>query len=307
MRRTEAGYRDAVRDVWIWEYTLKPRRALNALANDEPRRGALLRIDGGFADVHPWPELGDLRLENQLELMARGELTALTARSLAFAEVDAAFRQAGRSAFEGLRVPASHFPAAAGAVPEEFDTVKVKCGPGFDPRSLDRWTGRRLRLDFNATLTAGQFSRLAPLLRVHQIDFVEDPCPYDPAVWAELSSECGLRLALDRGSAHDKASVMVIKPAVQDIGDFVAAGAPDRELVVTSYMDHAFGQICAAWVAAKYAGRLSPRCGLFTHLLYEPDAFFERIESRGAELLPAVGTGFGFDDLLQTLPWKKLS
>jgi len=34
--------------------------------------------------------------------------------------------------------------------------------------------------------------------------------------------------------------------------------------------------------------------------------FIERIEADGARLLPPRGTGIGFDDLLERLPWKSL-
>ena len=67
--------------MWIWRYSLKPRRALSALAGAAPRQGALLRAGDGFADMHPWPELGDAPLDEQLALLARGETTPLTRRS----------------------------------------------------------------------------------------------------------------------------------------------------------------------------------------------------------------------------------
>ena len=292
--------------MFVHRYTLRPKAPLNSRAAGGVRHGALLRAGNGYADVHPWPELGDAPLDDQLELLARGRTTALTARSLDFAAIDAGFREAGRSAFDGLQIPASHFPAGAGNVPPGFDTVKIKCGPGFDPDGLRRFAGLRLRLDFNATLTSGEFMRLAVRLPVETIDFVEDPSPYDPDAWASIRQTTGIRLALDRGSAGSAVDVLVVKPAVQNIED-VIGHASGEELVVTSYMDHAFGQMCAAWVAARHASRLSARCGLFTHVLFERDAFFERVESDGQNLLPPGGTGFGFDDLLQNLPWVPLT
>ena len=69
-------------------------------------------------------------------------------------------------------------------------------------------------------------------------------------------------------------------------------------------MDHPVGQFFAAYVAATH--RVSARCGLFTHALYEPDAFIERIRAEGAQLLPPDGTGIGFDDLLEDLPWTRI-
>ena len=45
--------------VDYWRYELTPKRRLSAIAAEGPRHGALIRADGGFADIHPWPELGD--------------------------------------------------------------------------------------------------------------------------------------------------------------------------------------------------------------------------------------------------------
>jgi o-succinylbenzoate synthase len=282
--------------IRVYRYELIPRARLNARVKDGPRRGALLNIDGGYADVHPWPELGDAPLEAQLALLAHGETTALTAQSLRFAADDAAARRAGRSLFSGLTVPESHWPAAAGATPAGFDYVKVKM-PGSELPA----TGR-LRLDFNATFDAAAFARVALTLPRERIDFVEDPCPYDPATWLRLREETGLRLALDREIAVDGVDVLVFKPAIQRVEGAQLSG---RELVVTSYMDHPVGQLHAAAVAARIAPDII--CGLVTHVLYEPDAFSERLGLDGARLVPPGGSGVGFDDLLEALPWTTLT
>jgi len=92
--------------------------------------------------------------------------------------------------------------------------------------------------------------------------------------------------------------VLVVKPAIQDIPQ------TNKEVVITSYMDHPVGQFGAAYFAAKFP---SHRCGLFTHVLYERNEFIEAIRSDGARLLPPQGTGVGFDELLEKLPWKKLA
>jgi O-succinylbenzoate synthase len=154
----------------------------------------------------------------------------------------------------------------------------------------------RVRIDFNATLTPEEFLHLAETLPREQIDFVEDPCPYDAEVWRDLRARTGLRFAVDRFSGV--ADVSVHKPALQ------IEWPRHNDVVVTSYMDHPVGQYGAAYVAATNAA--NPRCGLFTHVLYEPDAFLERVRSDGARLLPAEGTGVGFDDLLEALAWTSI-
>lgn len=271
---------------FYWRYELVPKRRLSAIAGR--REGALIRVGDGFADVHPWPELGDDPLEAQLALLARGETTELTSRSLHFAALDAAARASSRSLFEGLTIPPSHWPGSD--PPPSFDVAKVK--------SIEQLPERvRLRIDFNATLSADEFLRLR--LPRERIDFVEDPCPYDAATWRMLRERTGLRLALDRFVAEESVDVLVVKPALQEMP------RSSREIVVTSYMDHAVGQMFAAFFAASH--HVTNVCGLFTHVLYEPDLFFERVRAEGPRLLAPEGSGIGFDDMLEALPWKRLA
>jgi O-succinylbenzoate synthase len=280
--------------IWYAPYELIAKRALNARATELRRRGALIRVGDGFADVHPWPELGDAPLEEQLALLARGETTPLTRASLRFAELEGAARAEGRWLFENVTIPESHWPGAD--APAGFDTVKIKCGVDFDAASLPR--GVRVRLDFNATLDAETFARIAATLP-DAVEFVEDPCPYDATVWRALRATTGVRLALDRGDAVEGVDVLVVKPAVQELP------RAEREVVITSYMDHPLGQLAAAYVAAQSA--TSDRCGLVTHLLYEANAFSERLQIDGARLVAPRGSGFGFDELLEAQPWRKLA
>jgi O-succinylbenzoate synthase len=300
--------------IEYWRYELTPKRRLSAVAEAGPRRGALIRVNGGVADVHPWPELGDLPLDGQLALLARGETTPMTQASLEFASLDASARRDGRNLFDGLTIPPSHWPGPD--PPASFDTVKLK--------SIDVIPDRvRLRIDFNATLTAEEFVQIAATLPRERIDFIEDPCPFDAEVWRELRSKTGLRLALDRApssSQHrqeclcrtdsamshrhsclcflDSYDALILKPAIQEIA------CTDKEIVVTSYMDHPVGQLCAAYTAAT--ANITSTCGLITHVLFESDLFIERMRIDGTRLVPPSGTGWGFDDFLEKLPWQRL-
>jgi O-succinylbenzoate synthase len=266
--------------MFIHRYSLRLRRG-------GTREGALLRVDEGFADVHPWPELGDAPLDAQLALLARGESTPLTRSSLRMAEVDGAARRRGASLFDGLTIPLSHWPGSDPA--EGFDTVKTK-GVIAVPSHV------RIRIDFNARLTAPEFLAVAQTLPLERVDFIEDPCPYDESTWRELRERTGLRLALDRFDGV--ADVLVHKPALH------TTYPNHNDIVVTSYMDHPVGQFHAAYVAATHP--TNARCGLMTHVLYEDDAFVERVRRDGARLLPPNGTGIGFDELLESLPWKSI-
>ena len=71
-------------------------------------------------------------------------------------------------------------------------------------------------------------------------------------------------------------------------------------------MDHAIGQLFAAYEAARYGGELEV-CGLLTHHLFEADPFFELLTAEGAQLVPPGGPGLGYGDLLKSLPWMSLT
>ena len=82
-----------------------------------------------------------------------------------------------------------------------------------------------------------------------------------------------------------------------------------QKLVVTSYMEHPLGQVSAAWEAAKlnvqFPGAIGI-CGLQTHQLFTPSEFSERLGRWSPSFRSPGGTGFGFDDLFEKLPWKRL-
>ena len=87
--------------------------------------------------------------------------------------------------------------------------------------------------------------------------------------------------------------MLVVKPAVEDVPQV------DLPIIITSYMDHPIGQLHAAYVAATHTPNVT--CGLVTHVLFEPDAFIERMRIDDARLVPP-----DFTDLLEALPWKRL-
>ncbi|MFV1996324.1 MAG: hypothetical protein ACC661_12880, partial [Verrucomicrobiales bacterium] len=156
---------------YIREYELRPRIAQSG--NARRHRGVLLRVGDGFACLHPWPELGDAPLEDQLRILRDGGRSALVDRALDCARIDGKARAAGVSLFESLRVPESHALMAGGDAAEieaalgtGFRRIKMKCGS--DPRReaarvagsleiLGGTPGAKLRLDFNEGLSAASF------------------------------------------------------------------------------------------------------------------------------------------------------
>lgn len=299
--------------IFVWRYTLKPRSVLNAVSGAGAVEGALLRIDEGYACLQPWPELGDDPLEEQLRGILTGQESPLVVAARQCAAIDGAARSEGRSLFV-RPVPDSHWLAGPGDRADEaraagFRAVKFKIGPRLPPDLAD-WAqaGFRLRLDANESYDVAGFLTFWDSLGSmrERVEFVEDPVPWSEDVWEHLRRE-RVPIAADRDAAHRhrRGDWAVIKPASTDW----RPPAPDR-FVVTSSMDHALGQLWAAYRALDWCdsegARLS-ECGLLTHRCFETDSFFEQLSTEGPRLVPPPGTGLGFDELLATLPWKRLT
>lgn len=314
-------------DIWIWRYRLRLRApgGWNAKTPGREVEGFLIRTGDGFGCVHPWPELGDAPVNEQLAALRSGVASPLLKRALDCAKADGAARREGRSWWtEELKrkIPASHATVTDPAgtdfdklQAEGFTTVKLKGGPDFSALLpvLEKIAaaGLRARIDFNGSLTPEaflEFTTRADALR-EIVEFVEDPAPWNETSWRWLRRETGWKLALDRlppgesvaadgGGAWD---VRVLKPALEAAPD---AGELTFPAVFTSYMDHPVGQLFAVREAARYAGK-QREAGLLTHRLLEPDAFTEILGATGPRLTLPPGTGMGFDELLESLPWEK--
>ena len=149
----------------VSRYRLKARGFLNSISNRREFEGALIRIDGGFGCIHPWPELGDPTLEKCLADLAGERRWPIVRRALRCAEYDRAARNFEHSLFEEMEIPESHATLAKGNVAEialaveaGFTTVKLKAGrdPDAEAKFLDdmaaEFPALRWRLDFNETL-----------------------------------------------------------------------------------------------------------------------------------------------------------
>lgn len=312
----------------IARYRLRSRGFLNSISNRRVFEGALIEVDGGFGCLHPWPERGDPPLEKCLADLAGAQRWPIVRRALRCAEFDRAARVLDESLFEEMEVPLSHATLANGDAAEisratdaGFSVIKLKCGRDLvaEARFLDEmnlaFPSLRWRLDFNESPTPEEVTEF--LLGLSEktrlaIDFVEDPCPYSESAWTALRRNTRVRLAVDREAAPltGAAQVMVIKPAVDE--PFLlaeAALAHDQRVVLTGYMDHPLGQAFAAWEAARLGLQfpgLVGMCGLQTHHLFEPDAFTEALGPWAPKFKIPPGTGLGFDDALDALPWTRL-
>ena len=305
-----------------------------------PRCGALIKVefdrgDTGYADLHPWEEFGHPPLETHLTSLTSERPTHLASLALRHARIDAAARRAGLSLFEGLPEVRSHalftdwttapqatFEQCAG---EGYTAVKLKISrdPESETKALNQLSDLRLRwrLDANASLTTGGgesieafLTKLLPDIR-RNIEFLEDPFPYDTSMWSGFTKRESVPLAIDWELPSSPppwpgAQILVLKPAWQDAFPLALAAAhAEMELVVTHSMDHPLGQAVALWTAMRLRqrhGDLVLDAGLQAAGLYAPDEFSDQICYRGPQTIPPAGTGFGFDEQLATIEWKEL-
>ena len=314
--------------VEVSHYRMRARGFLNSVSARREFEGVLIRVGGGYGCIHPWPELGDPPLARCLEDLRGARRWPLVRRALRCAEYDAAARGREESLFEEMEVPWSHATLAGGgmaevdaAVAAGFGVVKWKCGR--DPereragwlRAAEAHPGLRWRLDANEAFdpeAAVAFVAGLPGDLRQRIDFFEDPSPYSEQTWPEMARRMGVALAVDREAAphREQGRYVVIKPARDEpLLLAEAALARGQGVVVTSSMDHPLGQAFAAWEAARL-GLILPGCvgicGLQTHHLFQTDAFIECLGAWKPDFQVPPGTGLGFDDLLEELPWVPL-
>lgn len=320
--------------MFYHRYTLTAQGPLNAKSKEVSRQGVLIRADnGGVGCLHPWPELGDATLQEELDALRNGTPLTLGTRAVECAKLDAQARHQGVHLLAGLKIPRSHATLPSSVSPA---TVRTMDGKGFTAGKIKASSPHvaaferitilatmvptwRWRLDFNGSLTLQEtleFWASLPTQLKCLIDFIEDPCPCSITEpdWIQLQ-EVGIPLALDtytktgQDVLRARASVRpIIKPARESSPDKLSAHALNP--IFTSMMDHPVGQMWAAYNAALFykdtPAEDIPLCGLCTQWVFEPNAFSECLGPMSPQLLVPDGTGLGFDELLDSIPWQKL-
>ncbi len=313
---------DVRKDTWYWvPYTLTTRLPLNARTRRRDYEGALVRHHEGFGCVHPWPELGDLSLKEEMEALVAGGMTRLSAATLEAVVLDGTARKRKVSLFEHCLPVKSHATlldvsrkAVEAAVEQGFEAVKVK--GSFDRlkelAELLESSPVPVRVDFNESLCAETFVEWCDGLSERawaQVEFIEDPCPYEAIIWERLRTATGWALAVDRASAEATSGfdIVVVKPAV-DAWDRMEPMIEDDgvRFLVTSYMDHPLGQLHAAFQAERLTQQYPDWAlshGLCTHLLFESCPLSDQLGS-GPFLQYPDGAGLGLSEALESLEWR---
>lgn len=324
--------------ISVSPYFLNPLGALNAAAQTSVRAGALLKVewtDGytGYSDLHPWTELGDLSLDQQLADLRKGRISSQIEQSIWLARRDATARKKGKHLFDqGEKIRNNYLLSDSRNLKtgfldelkkEGFTTVKVKVGRSLqeeaDSLTHIAGAGLRIRLDFNGVGSWQIFEKfmgsLSPTVKA-LIEYVEDPFPFDVAAWTEARKLA--RIALDNQfdrvpwGTLTKApfDVLVIKPAKTDVEKALALCQQwNLKCTITSYMDHPVGVVHALALAMELRKNHGDRileAGCLTHRLYKMDVFAAELTNQGPYLIRNAGTGVGFDRLLEALPWQPI-
>jgi L-alanine-DL-glutamate epimerase-like enolase superfamily enzyme len=229
------------------------------------------------------------------------------------ATLDCAHRQNKKSAFENLTIPQSHKlvlnqkPLWDEWREQGFTHVKLKGDQHFFEAVQE---GFKVRVDWNARLTAQDFSKWLSSLSAAQLeslDFVEDPT-VNPLEWNQF--ETRVRCAADWLPWTEGVDVQVLKPSRENPAKKISKATLSlTRLVVTHAMDHPIGRAIALYEAAQIFQKhplVLDVCGLLSQGIYEQSPWEDQLKEVGPQSVALEGTGWGFDELLNRLEWKRL-
>lgn len=324
---------------FVSPYHLKSATSPNAQTPATTRSGVLLKVQWpngkvGYTDLHPWPEMGDQPLNEQLMNLQKLRLTPQTEQAIWCAKRDANARAEKKSLFPtGIQLRNNYLienvaSLGVGELDEiaqrGFTTLKLKCGRDLEEevKVVNRIAGRgdfRLRLDFNATATPALFEKFISQINKQSlptIEYVEDPFPYEHESWREARKL--VRIAIDFESRkldwnktqRPSCDVVILKPVRMDVEKIVEVALHWRlKIAVTSAMDHPVGVMHAICVALELKKKHDPHvleAGCLTLRHYQMDSFAAAVPVQGPFFMKPMGFGIGFDDLLASQSWTAL-
>lgn len=312
---------------------------LNPTDQRGPRRGALIRVtfpDGsiGYSDLHPWTEMGDVPLEQQLGYLKANHPTDLAKQTLWLAKRDAEARQVKRNLIdEEIRLKNNYLFSRQQEFSSEnlnnlvrygFSILKLKIGEDLerDLNAVKKIASTRqfqLRLDFNMKSDLNDFENFFKKLTPSEktlIQYVEDPFPYGEGEWKQARQIT--KIAADFATEQfewtpeksPECDVIIVKPARRNIEQTIQClKAWRKPFTVTSNLDHVLG-VAHAISVAQLMDRslpnqmLDPGCFTFVH--YETEPYSAALKTKGPYFLKQDGCGVGFDLLLDRESWKPL-
>ncbi len=320
-------------------YDLLPKRIRPKDPDPKPHRGALLKIEWsddkiGYADLHPWPEYGDLELEEHLAQLRSMRLTPLVEQAIWLASLDAKARQEKRNIYENqpllknnallMKINPHTVELFDPLVKAGFSRVKIKAGMEMDEEVelINRASlthDMKIRIDFNSRLTWSAFEKYVGRLSQNakrQIEYIEDPFPYDAAMWKEarqiipLAIDWELKKIPLNQQQPVEADVLVVKPTHEDVNGRIEQCLNwNKKMTITSHMGHPLGVLQCAYVAQDLSKRYPNMMndpGCLTFDVYEPNEFNSLLNIQGPFIKKVGGWGIGFDFVLKSQKWNLL-
>lgn len=312
--------------LWIAPYKLWSHRPLNRTETAAPGEGFLVKLQtkeyrSGYADCRPWALFGDQSVEQQVQLLKQRRLSPILKRSVFFAHIDGMARERKKTLWTSFLKIRSHYTVSdvielrdvetlSKLRDQGYRTLKIKLGRDHDAEAAvcntvaeKNWF--HFRLDFNGQGGEAFLNRVSALF-LSQVDFCEDPEPYQEIQWERLEKKFSVRCAVDQPPLVDlkifAKRLRVIKPARQN-------QLARRQDVITNSMDHPIGQSFAALQAQESLLRFEKQFtdyGLKTDHLFKTNEYFDRLRSETCIFKPDLQTGIGFDDLLERETWIPL-
>lgn len=320
-------------------YDLVPKKLKPKDPEPVPRKGALLKVEWaedriGYADLHPWPEFGDMELEDHLAELRKMKLTHLVEQAIWLASIDAKARKEKRNIYDNqlllknnailMRINPATVELFDPLVKAGFSKVKVKVGVELEDEieMMNRAAlthNMKVRMDFNGRLSWNSFEKymngLTPAAK-KSIEYFEDPFPYDANMWREarqiipLAIDWELKKIPINQEEPVEADVLVIKPTHEDVNARIEQCTRwKKKMTVTSHMGHPLGVMQCAQVAQDLAKRfpdmmLDPGCLTFD--VFEPNEFSSLLNLQGPFIKKIGGWGIGFDFILKSQKWNLL-
>jgi O-succinylbenzoate synthase len=307
--------------VYISKYELQKTTSLNSKDISQTQQGALVKIIDenqrwGVADLCPWPNLGDLDLDE--EIQTKG---ILYQRSFDLALDDQKARINRRSLLSDkilennwLITDFKTFDSQSSIV----GTVKVKGSNQLDHFNLflEKLSQHdvKIRIDFNSSLSTSEFSyflNLLPQSVVAKIEYIEDPTIWNPSQWKIWNQKIPLAIDFaysDPFKFPESWSYLIIKPSRQKTKTLVnQCHALKKKFTLTSAMDHPVGIAHGLRYAQSYAEITS---GFLTLNLYQKTEFdrYFKVEKNGLGFseIALDDHGIGMTSVLNSLSWVPL-
>lgn len=312
-----------------------------------------LKIDGvsGYASIHPWISLGYAPVVEQIQLLQNNCPTTQMKVALELARKDAHSRVEKKGGIQFLPEIKNHFLFLDASLsldqlktrlkifnPDKSSNnviAKWKISPSQTEAAIDLLNGAAdqfpqlyWRLDANSLFNFSEIISFWDRLgkKAHQqIQFIEDPCPYDRSHWNFLENR-NIPLAIDfeveRWKKSDievsptqsRKTVFVLKPEIQEMSFWHSwLKVNPHPFLLTSYLGHPVGMLHALWEAETFYRELPQHlqvCGLnlslSTNQLQKLWPSIHQNECNGNCWQGVPGFGIGETSKLEELEWTSV-